>query len=351
MPANHPRYFIMTVLFALVPIHASAKDVAVTAEQVRHLNIRVEPVQPTKTETIATLPGTVVPPLNTRVVAAAPFAGTVVQVHVLPGQRVIKGAQLITVSSRELLEAQSQIAQSEAELQSAEAVARRRRALADKNFQNPTLADEAEAQVAKIRAVIEQHKRATGLNGIIAWEDGQYAVPAPADGTVVETRVMPGDKIDAMAAAAAIDTSDELWIEVQVPANIVSLIKFGDAVQVENGLQGHVVSIGGSLDRLTRSAVMFATIPTDAGLFPGQMVNVNIIRATETGGLVVPSSAVVTIDNRSAVFVRSDSGFSLVRVELRGRSSDVATISGPLGKEAQVAASGIPQLERLLAGE
>jgi multidrug efflux pump subunit AcrA (membrane-fusion protein) len=154
-----------------------------------------------------------------------------------------------------------------------------------------------------------------------------------------------------MAAAATIDTSDELWLEVQVPADIVSLIKFGDVVQVEDGLQGRVVSIGGSLDRLTRSTVMFATIPTDAGLLPGQMVNVNIIRATETGGLVVPSSAVVMLDKRSSVFVRSDSGFSLVQVELRGRSPDVATISGPLGKEAQVAASGIPQLERLLAGE
>ncbi|MBY0562489.1 efflux RND transporter periplasmic adaptor subunit [Hyphomicrobium sp.] len=346
-----PRYFILLMFLALGPSKAGAKDVAVTPEQVRQLNIRLEPVKEVKTETVATLPGTVVPPLNTRVVAAAPFAGTVVQVHVLPGQRVSKGAPLITVSSRELLEAQSQLAQSEAELQTADAVARRRRALADKNYQNPTLADEAEAQVAKIRAVIEQHKRTAALNGIVTRDDGQYSVPAPTDGIAAETRVMPGDKIDAMTAAVTIDTSDELWIEVQVPKNIVSLIKRGDILEVENGPQGRVVSIGGSLDRMTRSAVMFATIPADSGLLPGQMVNVNILHTTETGGLVVPSSAIVTVENTSAVFVRSESGFNLVPVALRGRSPDLATISGPIGAKAQVAASGIPQLERLLQGE
>lgn len=347
----NPKDFVLVVCLALGSPAAVAKDLAITPEQVRHLNIRVEPVKPADTETIATLPGTVVPPPNTRIVAAAPFAGTVVQVHALPGQRVSKGSRLLTISSRELLEAQGQLAQSEAELQTAEAIARRRRSLADKNFQNPTLAEEAEAQVAKIRAVIDQHRRAAALNGIIAGQDGQYAVPAPADGKVVEARVMPGDKIDAMTAAVTIDTSEELWIEVQVPAKLVSLIKPGDILEVENGPEGRVVSIGGSLSGLTRSAVMFATIPADSGLLTGQMVNVNILHTTETGGLVVPSSAVVSVNNRSAVFVRNNSGFSLVPVELRGRSPKLATISGPLGAGAKVAASGIPQLERMLQGE
>ena len=74
----------------------------------------------------------------------------------LPGQRVSKGTPVATISSRELLDVQSQLSQAEAELQMAEAIARRKRLLFDKNFQNPVVAEEAEAQVAKIEAVIEQ---------------------------------------------------------------------------------------------------------------------------------------------------------------------------------------------------
>ncbi len=342
---------ILASVTLIAPVSAGAKDVRITPEQIRHLNIQIERAQHASTETVAVLSGTVVPPLNSRLVAAAPFAGTVTEVHVLPGQRISKGSPLITVSSRELLDAQSQLAQSEAELQAAEAIARRRRALADKNFQNPTLADEAEAQVAKVRAVLEQHKRATALNGIITRQDGQYVIPAPAEGKVAETLVVPGEKVEAMAGVVTVDTSDELWVRVQVPVDIIPLVKPGDIVQIANGPEGRVVSVGGSLDRTTRSAVMFAAIPANSHLLPGQIVSVSVLRATVTGAVNVPASAVVRIDDQPVVFVRSPVGFKVVPVQLRGKSSSIATISGSVISEAQVAASGLPQLERLSAGD
>jgi membrane fusion protein, heavy metal efflux system len=342
---------ILASIASISPAMAGAKDIRITPEQIQNLNIQIATAQQASMETVAILPGTVVPPLNSRLVAAAPFAGTVTQVHVLPGQHVSKGAPLITVSSRDLLDAQSQLAQSEAELQAADAIARRRRSLADKNFQSPTLADEAEAQVAKVRAVLDQHKRATALNGIITRDDGQYALPAPTDGKIAETLVMPGEKVEAMAGAVTIDTSDELWVQVEVPADVVSLVKPNDIVQIANGPTGRVVSIGGSLNRATRSAVMYAAIPANSGLLPGQIVSVSILRPTVTGSVNVPASAVVRIGDQPTVFVRSQTGFKLVPVQLRGKSQSTATISGPLTREAQVAASGLPQLERLSAGE
>lgn len=348
------RKFVPHILASIVlisPAIAGAKDIRVTPEQIRNLNIQIDTARQASIETVAILPGTVVPPLNSRLVAAAPFAGTVTHVHVLPGQRVSKGMPLITVSSRELLDAQSQLAQSEAELQAAEAIARRRRALADKNFQNPTLADEAEAQVAKVRAVLEQHKRSTALNGIISQEDGQYAIPAPADGNIAETLVMPGEKVDAMAGVVTIDTSNELWVQVHVPVDVIPFVKPNDIVQIADGPTGRVVSVGGSLDRTTRSAVMFAAIPANSHLLPGQIVSVSILRPTVTGAVNVPASAVVRIGDQPTVFVRSQTGFKLVPVQLRGKSRTTATISGPLSRDAQVAASGLPQLERLSAGE
>lgn len=345
---------------ALFPVAAGAaeeaarpatRDLSVTNVQIQRLAIKVEPVKATDEQVTAQLPGTVIPALNSRIVAATPFAGTVTQVHVLPGQRIEKGDALATISSRELLEAASTLAQGEAELQAAEANSRRRRALADKNIQNPTMADEAEAQVAKIKAVITQHQRALRLGGIKATTDGSYTIIASASGRVVETTVMPGDKTEAMAAAVIIDTSDEICIEAQVPAALVGNVSPGDRIRIAGGPEGKVVSVAGSLDKLTRSAKLIASVPTDSGLLPGQLVSVSIVQRSASGALSVPASAVARINQVQGVFVRSEKGFSLVPVEVAGKSAETATIIADIPHGAEVAASGLVQLEQMLGTE
>lgn len=330
---------------------AEINSVTLTAEQVRRLDIKVEPVRPAKVEALAVLPGTVIPPLNSRVVATAPFAGTMTQVHVLPGQRVSKGAPVATISSRELLDVQSQLSQAEAELQMADAIARRKRLLADKKFQNPVVAEEAEAQVAKITAVIEQHKKTLSLGGISLGQNGEYSIPAAQDGTVVEVNAMPGDMIDAMDAVVTVDTSNELWVEAQVPANLVPLIKPGTIIQVVGGPEGRVVSVGTALQGMTRSALLYASIPASSGLMAGQLVSIQLQRPAVPGAVSVPAKAVARIAGKSAVFVRNDTGFTIKPVELRGKSTEAATIIGDLPPDSQVAASGLPQLEQMLQGE
>ncbi len=331
---------------------AEAKDVRLTPEQVRRLEIKVESVRRAEAEALAILPGTVISPLNSRLVATAPFAGTVTQVHALPGQRVAKGAPLATISSRELLEAESQLSQAEAELQMADAIARRKRMLVDKDFQTPAVAEEAEAQVAKIKAVINRFKRTLSLHAITPGQGGEYIIPAPRDGIVVETNAMPGDKVDAMAATVTLDTSEELWVEVQVPASVVPQVKPGDVVRiVGGGQQGRVVSLGTTLQRTTRSATLYASFPISSGLVQGQLVSLVLQRATAADAFSVPVGAVARLSGQSAVFVRNDSGFTVVHVDVRGRSTEVATIVGDLAPDAQVATSGLPQLEQMLAGE
>lgn len=330
---------------------AAARDLAVTPAQVERMAIEIRPARPTSEQVVALLPGTVVPALNARIVAAAPFGGTVTQVHVLPGQRVSKGQDLAVVSSRELLETASTLAQAEAELQAAEAIARRRRDLANKNIQSPTMADEAEAQVAKIQAVIEQHKHLLVLGGISSTGSGSYTIKAPEAGRVVEATVMPGDKIDNMAPAITIDTSNELWIEAQLPAHLVTRIALGDRIKVANGPDGTVVSVGGSLDKMTRSAKLIASVPADSGLLPGQMVTLSIIQQSASGALSVPASAIARIGGVEAVFVRNNTGFTLVPVEVAGRSPSAATVLGKLPEGAQVAATGLPELEQMLGTE
>ncbi len=338
-------------LGTVVPLRAEARDISVSPTQIERMEILVVSAQPTDETVVALLPGTVVPALNARIVAAAPFGGTVTQVKVLPGERVSRGQDLAVVSSRELLEAASSLAQAEAELQAADAVARRRRDLADKNIQSPTMAEEAEAQVSKIKAVIDQYRRTLVIGGISSTSPGHYTVKAPEAGRVVEASVMPGDKIEAMAPAVTIDTSDELWIEAQLPAHLVSRIAPGDRIKVIDGPEGKVVSVGGSLDKLTRSAKLIASVPAESGLLPGQMVTLSVVQKAVTGARSVPSSAVARINGIEGVFVRSETGFILTPVKVEGRSPLAATVIGNIPESAAVAASGLPQLEQMLDAE
>lgn len=351
MPHQLVRPFLASISAMALSLGASAKDIAVTPDQIQNMQIRLEHVRVATSETLALLPGTVIPALNARISATAPFPGTVVQVHVLPGQKVKKGDALATIASRELLEVQGQLAQAEAELQAALAVANRKRQLADKRIASETLATEAEAHVAKIRSVVAQHKAALSIGSIEPLDGGQYVIHAPAAGRLAHVDTMPGDPIAAMAAVVSVDTSDELWIDVQVPLSLAAQIKPGDRVQVVDGPEGEVVSVGQDIDKLTRSARLIATVPANSGLLPGQMVKLTLKKAAQTRALQVPSSAVAWISGEHQVFARNPNGFSLKPVKVRGRTLETATISGEIAVGDLVAASGLPQLEVILGGK
>lgn len=329
---------------------AERQNILITPTQVENLEIKLAETKPATTEALALLPATVVPAINQHIAATAPFSGTVVQVHVLPGQVVKKGDPLTTIASRELLETQSQMAQSEAELQMAKAIAERKRTLADKKIYSPTMAAEAEAQVAKIEAVLDQNRKTLTMGGIKLGDHGKYTIVAASDGRVDEVTALPGASVEANAPVATLSLSDEIWIEAQVSADLVTKIRPGDKVQVVDGPVGVVVSIGGSLDKLTRSATLLARLPKDSGLLRGQMVTISVMRDTITGSLDIPATAVSWINERHAVFVRENKGFRLATVSVKGRSQKHATVTGDLAVGEMVAASGLPQLEFLLEG-
>ena len=204
--------------------------------------------------------------------------------------------------------------------------------------------------MAKIEAVIAKHRSAVTIGGIILKEGGHYTINAPQSGVIAETLVMTGDVITAMAAAASIDTCEDLWLDAQVPASIVHRVRPGDSVHLLDGQIGTVVSVGHHIDKETRSAKLLASLPNHSGLLPGQMVNLNIVRSTASGGLKVPAGAVTSIGGKHSVFIRTPDGFALKSITLRGRSNDQATISGDLSAGDIVAVSGLPQLESILGG-
>ena len=107
---------LAAVPWGVAPGLAQAAEIAISQTQLDRLEIKLQDVQPATDEAIALLPGTVIPPMNSRIAVPAPFSGTVVSVDVLPGETVEMGRALMTIASRELVETMSQLRQAEANL-------------------------------------------------------------------------------------------------------------------------------------------------------------------------------------------------------------------------------------------
>lgn len=326
-------------------------EIAISQAQIDRLEIRLEEVRPATEEAIALLPATIIPPMNSRIAVPAPFAGTVVSVEVLPGETVEQGRTLMTIASRELVETLSRLHQAEANLDAAAAVAERYRTLADKNIASPTRAAETEAQRAGLQAVVEEHRRLVALGNIRTKPDGSYALVTQRTGRVVGANVAPGASIDAMAPAIVIDTSDELWVEAQLPASLIGKVRPGDSIRLEGGAKGKVLSVGHTLDPKTRSATLTGTVPASAGLVPGQMVTLSIHREAAVSGVDVPAQALVWLSGAPSVFVRIATGFAVLPVTLKGKTLHAATIEGALAAGQKVAVSGLAQLENMIGAE
>ena len=326
-------------------------EIAVSQAQIDRLEIRLEEARTATEEAVAILPATIIPPMNSRVAVPAPFAGTVVSVQVLPGQTVEQGRTLMTIASRELVETLSRLHQAEANLAAAAAVAERYRALAEKNIASPTRAAETEAQRAGLEAIVEEHRRLIALGNIKANPAGSYALVAQQAGRIVEANVAPGASINAMEPAIVFDTSDELWVEAQLPATLIGKVHPGDSITLENGAKGKVLSVGHTIDPKTRSATLTGTIPVSAGLVPGQMVTLSIHREAAVSGVEVPAQAVVWLGAVPSVFVRTEAGFAVQPVELKGKTLLAATIGGRLIAGQKVAVSGLAQLENMMGAE
>ncbi len=312
--------------------------------------IATEEVRPARLETVAVLPGVIVPPRNSRVAVPAPFAGTVVSISALPGKKLEKGAPVATILSRDIIETTSQLRQAEAEFEAAEAVAHRFRKLADKAIAAENRAAEAEAQARRARAIVDEHKHLLSVGSIELAEHGHYTIKAPSAGRVVDVGIEPGASVEAMMPVLKIDTSDQLWVEAQLPLSQIGKVATGDEITV-GPVSGKVLAIGRQVDPKTRSVTLIGELSAHAAVVAGQLVTVEITRPAVTGAVDVPARALAHVEGQPSVFVKTSAGFERKAVTLRGIAVETASVSGDLAPGAHVATSGLVILENIAPAE
>lgn len=327
----------------LLPPAATAGPLKLTPAQEKAMGLGFAQVQPAIDAPLASLAASVTPPMNGRKIVAAPFAGMVMEVHVLEGQAVKAGAPLATLFSRDALSVSSELAQARAELNAASAASRRTRTLANEGIVAGARAEEAEARAARARAMVQERQRLMSAAGGAGTRPGEYVLRAPIAGKVAQLDLQPGGAVEAMAMVAVIDRDDRLWLEARLPPALMGKVVVGAPVRVGQ-VAGKVIAVGSSIDPRTRSAVLRAEIGAGSGLVPGRTTNMVVMGKASAGAVALPKTALTQAGGRDVVFVRTGQGYAAQPVTVVGAAGDRAVVQG-LAAGATVVTSGVIQLK------
>ncbi|HZF45951.1 MAG TPA: efflux RND transporter periplasmic adaptor subunit, partial [Sphingomonadaceae bacterium] len=322
----------------------------------KRLGITTAPAQAVDAVPLGTVPGQVTLPPEARVAVTSNFPGAAVRVYVIEGQEVKRGQPLALVRAAEPLQIRGELARTQAELDLAEARARRLAQLAKEGVIAEARSEEAQAALRQARASVSQQQRLASLAG--AGADGTMTLRAPISGRVAHVAVETGGPVDGMTAPFVIENASAYSVDLQLPERLAQSVRPGMPVEVELGMGedgkplvvgGKILSVAPSLDPATRSIMAKASIGAAPGLVAGKNVMVVIAGQSAQPGVAVPAAAVTRVGEDDMVFVRSGNRFVSRKVTVSGQAAGRAYISAGLKAGEAVAVSGIAELKAMTA--
>lgn len=311
--------------------------------------------------------------------------GRVQVIEVAVGDRVKAGQRLAVLDALELADARHRLATAEAGLLQANAEATTARAAmqrAQELVRGGALAqsemDRRRAELARAEAAVQTRTvevdqwremlqryspasidlpgpDAVGLAGASP-QDARGAMLAPFDGTVLSIGATPGELVDTGREVFGLADLSTMWVQADIPERELGAVREGAAagIAVEawpgRRFTGNVARIADQLDARTGTAKVRCDVRNaDGALKANMFAIVEIAAPLGREGLVVPDSALQTIQGQAVVFVHLD-GRRFARRDVRIGRRDGATaevVDGLAGVET-VVTQGSFQLKSLL---
>ncbi|KHK90903.1 efflux RND transporter periplasmic adaptor subunit [Novosphingobium malaysiense] len=328
---------------------------ALSDEQIKQLGIATVAATASDTVPLGTVPGQISLPPEAKVAVTTPFDGTATRVFVLQGEQVGRGQPLAIVRSAAPVQFSADLARAQADLAVDRAKAQRLEMLARDGIVAGARADEAKAALRRSEATVAENRRLLSLAG--AGHDGTVTLRAPISGRVSTVAIETGGHVGGDMAPFVIENTTALTLDLQLPARLAGQVRPGMEVSVplpgdgNARASGRIVSVGASLDPMTRSTAAKARLGGVPGLMPGQSVMAVIsgVKGARQAGISVPSQAVTRIGDQDVVFVRQGGRFERRPVTVATDAGGQAIIASGVKAGDQVAVSGIAELKSLIA--
>jgi len=315
--------------------------VALTDDQIAKAGIRTGTVGGGSLSRPLHVPGTVIPSANLTARIAVKTTGTVVELRKGLGDTVAKGEVVALLDSREIAETKGEYLAARVSAALQKTLYERDKELWDKRISSEQQYLRSQASYQDLKVKEDAARRKLTFLGLSQAEidalpkqpEAQFErqeIRSPIAGKIVERRVDPGAAVgrDNLETElySVVDLS-KVWIDLAVSPGDMPLVREGQAVTVRaeatgEAAKGRIVFIVPVLDQATRAARVVAELANpDETWRPGSFVAAEIVISEKPVRVLVPASAIQTLEGKPNVFVRVAEGFEARPVKL-GRSDD-----------------------------
>lgn len=331
--------------------------VQLTPEALSHLSLEYVVAKEVALEPTLKVSAELMPVPDRHAEVGTLVSGRIAQVHVNVGDSVDAGTPLLDVDSPEVGRARAEFIRASAELEVARAAAAREEQLLE---QRATSKREVEIAQGALKTARARFSAAQALLATLGASGRQQTTPekaarvvltSPVTGTVVARDAHVGRAVEPGGTLIDVVDLSELWLLADVYERDLRLVAKGQDVQVsvqaypDNSFGGVVDLIAGTIDERTRAAKVRVVLANpDGRLRPGMFATARISGTHDhkpQRALAIPASAVQTIDDHRAVFVRLGDGlFELRRVHTGERAGNQVEVLNGIAPGDEVVADG-----------
>ena len=245
-------------------------------------------------------------------------SGTVAEARKNLGDKVEKGEVMALIESREMAEAIADFLAAKRSEDLARTTFTREKNLWEKKItaEQDYLNAQNAQQEAKIRLDLARQKlQALGHDGTQVSNTNSrfHELRAPISGRVINRDLTLGEYVDTSRAAYTVADLGTVWAEIALSSADLPFVREGlDATVTGNGGKstGKLIFLSPALSPDTRTAKAIIEIDNHDGTWrAGSFATARIATSAEDLPIVVPKSAVQTIDGKTSVFVRIAEGF------------------------------------------
>ena len=357
-------------------------SLTLSAEQIAHGKIAWSAVRMGMGSASATVPGQITTDEDHTVRLGAPARGRIVSVSVSPGDRVTRGQSLAALQSADAAAAQSDVAKATAALSSRRAQAAYARAAKDRaerllvlkaiprqEYDRAIADDElAQSEVHESEAELQRAQTLAGQLGADSAVGGMILLRSPQDGVVLSRSAIPGAVVEAGTQLVVVTDPSRLWLVVNAPEQFAGLFRVGGQLRFvvpayPDTFASRITAVGAGLEQETRTLQVRGSIESRGGrLKPGMLATVAVSGARQTQAAILPDDAVQLLQGKPHVFIAAPDGKGGARitrreVDLASRSNgrvavahglnagDVVVMSGAFAVKAEFQKSGMPKME------
>lgn len=270
------------------------------------------------------------------------IGGTVERIFVKEGQRVTKGQKLISLDGETIV---SNIAEVQSQLEYAEYMLSKQKALRDNGLGSEVDFKSAENQVISLRKKLNS----------LSTQQGKTIVRAPFTGVVDQIFAKNGQVVGPQSPVLRLVNNDHVYITADISEKYINSVKEGTDLTVtfpnysDTTMQMKVSSVGNYINPTNRTVSIRADVKENDFLLPNMLAELQVTDQTVPEALMIPSVSIIKDqENNDFVYTahKADSvGYTLKKVQVRVLNkydgwAHVSVLKGTLKPRMKVVTAG-----------